>query len=339
MNKIAVKGSRFFSTPSETSPTIGVSTKSFRSDSSNNVSPSSDYASDDTKETCRKTNGRYIDNDYEFPEFDEHDLVALDRLLDPKADDTTKNSFAYTAETTEQDEPCEYEDNEENEKDTLSDDGSSHLSKNDDGFDIDISHVPKIPLIQASNVDAFGFEVDPTDEFFDSSINTKQGQQDKFTVNEGDVGEVVGFSSERNVLQMESNKEERQSEIDPSYYEPRPREEIQDPIVHNFSMRNRPLHTRKMLPVRDVFDGTVSKLWQNKFDTFNQLQSEMANILAYSDDNVIVSAPTGAGMTITPSHSGSTTFFLTHFSVVVSNADILKEKLLYLKWPWQDFLR
>jgi hypothetical protein len=65
----------------------------------------------------------------------------------------------------------------------------------------------------------------------------------------------------------------------------------------------------------------------------------MANILAYSDDNVIVSAPTGAGMTITPSHSGSTTFFLTHFSVVVSNADILKEKLLYLKWPWQDFLR
>jgi ATP-dependent DNA helicase HFM1/MER3 len=31
--------------------------------------------------------------------------------------------------------------------------------------------------------------------------------------------------------------------------------------------------------------------------SFNHMQSEMANVLANSDDNVIVSAPTGAGKT------------------------------------------
>jgi ATP-dependent DNA helicase HFM1/MER3 len=39
----------------------------------------------------------------------------------------------------------------------------------------------------------------------------------------------------------------------------------------------------------------MNLLWRGKFEEFNHFQSEMANVLCHSDDNVVVSAPTGAG--------------------------------------------
>ena len=89
---------------------------------------------------------------------------------------------------------------------------------------------------------------------------------------------------------------DRLSEIDPFLYAPQALE-IREPIVHYFSLRNRPLNCRKAIPVTQIFSPPISLLWKNKFDCFNQVQSEIANMLAYSDDNVVISAPTGAGKT------------------------------------------
>ena len=41
----------------------------------------------------------------------------------------------------------------------------------------------------------------------------------------------------------------------------------------------------------------MKNMWKAKFAKFNHVQSEMVNVLANSDDNVNVSAPTGAGKT------------------------------------------
>lgn len=90
---------------------------------------------------------------------------------------------------------------------------------------------------------------------------------------------------------------DRLSEIDPSLYAPQGLDMIQVPIVHHFSLRNRPLNGRKTIPVNQIFSPPISLLWKNKFESFNQVQSEIANMLAYSDDNVVISAPTGAGKT------------------------------------------
>ena len=90
--------------------------------------------------------------------------------------------------------------------------------------------------------------------------------------------------------------DDRAPEIHPSFYAPPPYQTKQPPIVHSFSQANRPIASRKLLPVAQVFKTPVlRKIF--KFDIFNQLQSEIANMLAYSDDNVVVSAPTGAGKT------------------------------------------
>lgn len=90
---------------------------------------------------------------------------------------------------------------------------------------------------------------------------------------------------------------DRLSEIDPSLYAPQGLDMSRVPIVHHFSLRNRPLNGRKTIPVNQIFSQPISLLWKNKFESFNQVQSEIANMLAYSDDNVVISAPTGAGKT------------------------------------------
>ena len=90
---------------------------------------------------------------------------------------------------------------------------------------------------------------------------------------------------------------ERVSELDPSLYQPPPYRQRPDPIVHHLSIHNRPKSMRRTIPVRDLFSSPLHKLWLSKFDTFNHLQSEVANALAHSDDSIIVSAPTGAGKT------------------------------------------
>ena len=87
------------------------------------------------------------------------------------------------------------------------------------------------------------------------------------------------------------------SEVDPSLYQPLPYRNRQDPIVHYLSIHNRPMQIRQKISVKDLFSSPIHKLWESKFDTFNSLQSEVANSLAHSNDSLVVSAPTGAGKT------------------------------------------
>jgi len=89
----------------------------------------------------------------------------------------------------------------------------------------------------------------------------------------------------------------RASEVDPSLYQPPPYRRRPDPIVHQLSIHNRPKHTRQQILIKELFSSPLHKLWLSKFDTFNHLQSEVANTLAHSDDSIVVSAPTGAGKT------------------------------------------
>jgi hypothetical protein len=91
---------------------------------------------------------------------------------------------------------------------------------------------------------------------------------------------------------------ERPTEVEPFLYAPPTNHEIHEPMVHSFSAINRPIQHRNKIPVQNIFQGSVVQFWKSKFDTFNYLQSEIANPLAYSDDNMVVSAPTGAGKTV-----------------------------------------
>ena len=91
--------------------------------------------------------------------------------------------------------------------------------------------------------------------------------------------------------------EERTPEIHPSFYQPQTYVPKQPPIVHEYSTANRPPNARKCLPVSKVFERPVNSLWRAKFTEFNTMQSELAQMIAYSDDNTVVSAPTGAGKT------------------------------------------
>ena len=86
-------------------------------------------------------------------------------------------------------------------------------------------------------------------------------------------------------------------EVDPLLYSPATYRQKKSPVVHYFSLRNRPPESRNQYPIQDYFGPPASLLWTTKFDTFNMFQSEMANHLCHSNDNIVVSAPTGAGKT------------------------------------------
>jgi hypothetical protein len=90
---------------------------------------------------------------------------------------------------------------------------------------------------------------------------------------------------------------ERFLEVDPSLYQPPTFRHRPDPIEHHLSIHNRPMNLRKKIPVSELFSSPMDQLWKSKFDTFNHLQSEVANSLVHSDDSIVVSAPTGAGKT------------------------------------------
>jgi len=99
-------------------------------------------------------------------------------------------------------------------------------------------------------------------------------------------------------ISSSSQKDEVQIlRIERSHFKPPAFTRKAEPIVHKLSSQNRPIHNRRNIPVNNVFSGPVRNFWQSKFQSFNHMQSEMANVLANSDDNVIVSAPTGAGKT------------------------------------------
>jgi ATP-dependent DNA helicase HFM1/MER3 len=70
-----------------------------------------------------------------------------------------------------------------------------------------------------------------------------------------------------------------------------------DPILHKLNEVNRPVYRRQKLSVGQIFSRPFSNIFTCKFQEFNHLQSEMSNVIANSDDNVIVSSPTGSGKT------------------------------------------
>jgi hypothetical protein len=90
---------------------------------------------------------------------------------------------------------------------------------------------------------------------------------------------------------------ERVTEVDPSLYQQPVFRHRPDPIVHHLSIHNRPMDLRKKIQVSELFSRPMDQLWKSKFDTFNHLQTEVANPLVHSDDSIVVSAPTGAGKT------------------------------------------
>ena len=85
--------------------------------------------------------------------------------------------------------------------------------------------------------------------------------------------------------------------IDPSLYKPPPFQQKSEPRLNTMTLQTVPKQSRRMIPVNQLFAPPISNFWTSKFHSFNQLQSELANTLVYSDDNVVVSAPTGAGKT------------------------------------------
>eukprot|EP00980_Cylindrotheca_fusiformis_P007664 scaffold1605_cov141-Cylindrotheca_fusiformis.AAC.27 len=104
-------------------------------------------------------------------------------------------------------------------------------------------------------------------------------------------------SSSAAIIQDYQVQQERRPDIDPSLYAPPVYSEKPRPVLHRFTTQNRPLDSRPKIAISDLFPIPMNKLWQSKFEYFNSLQSEVANMICHSDDNVVVSAPTGAGKT------------------------------------------
>jgi hypothetical protein len=106
----------------------------------------------------------------------------------------------------------------------------------------------------------------------------------------------VHEASKSFTIENEKHQNDTTAEVHHSLYAPPPYKEKPSPVVHKFTLQSRPPPTRRKIPIADLFSLPVKLLW-NKYDTFNCVQSEMANLLCHSDDNIVVSAPTGAGKT------------------------------------------
>ena len=93
-------------------------------------------------------------------------------------------------------------------------------------------------------------------------------------------------------------RDERYPEVDPSRC-PRPaRGNRPEPLVHHFTSESHPPNVRRRLPVVSIFHKPqIAKFFTQKFENFNTMQSELANMLAHSDDHIVLAAPTGAGKT------------------------------------------
>jgi superfamily II RNA helicase len=139
---------------------------------------------------------------------------------------------------------------------------------------------------------AFGFAMAPSHQatFPDSTGNAQEASNGSETCSSDDE---QGVGAYRDGI----DTDERVSEVHPSLYVPPPYQHQPQPLVHFFSQSNRPMASRQCAPIAQLFQPRVACFWKGKFDHFNHLQSEVANTLAHSDDNVVVSAPTGAGKT------------------------------------------
>jgi hypothetical protein len=85
-------------------------------------------------------------------------------------------------------------------------------------------------------------------------------------------------------------------EVDPSLFAASPYKRRDPPRVCFYNEATRPLNSRQKIPVSGVFNRPYSFMWPpNKIMEFNHFQTEMSNLIRHSDDNIVVSAPTGAG--------------------------------------------
>jgi hypothetical protein len=203
--------------------------------------------------------------------------------------------------------------------------------ENGDTLQVPSSSKAETKLIQANSADQFAYQgsqskafgvamsqpqlnsIDRTVHRDESNFDHAFGFQEVAHILEYSKSQAkddVGTSNENTTLcslekQQHHNQssfdsietDERMSEIDPILYAPKPPKKMHPPIVHRFSLANRPLASRRRVHVENVFPQPISFLWRTKFPAFNQMQSELANVVAYSDDNIVVSAPTGAGKT------------------------------------------
>ena len=185
----------------------------------------------------------------------------------------------------------------------------------DEEISVDSTEAKFIPSNSHNTVDPFGFDVEvekpaisvnPTtgSTCYESQVSKQVFEREMTNENcSNDQGramihDVYGIAEKPTDEPPQARDGTiRLSEIDHSLYAPQDYNVTPEPIVHYFSLRNRPLNGRKKIPVNQIFSPPVSLLWKNKFDSFNCVQSEIANMLAYSDDNVVISAPTGAGKT------------------------------------------
>ena len=102
------------------------------------------------------------------------------------------------------------------------------------------------------------------------------------------------------VIDRQELEEEPESEIPRTFYAPPQYDEGQpSPVLQRFDCNSQPFDRRQTIPVHSlhrIFASTIiNSLWSLKFKNFNHFQSVMVNVLSDSDDNVVVSAPTGAG--------------------------------------------
>eukprot|EP00554_Chaetoceros_debilis_P010508 CAMPEP_0194110528 /NCGR_PEP_ID=MMETSP0150-20130528/9767_1 /TAXON_ID=122233 /ORGANISM="Chaetoceros debilis, Strain MM31A-1" /LENGTH=1867 /DNA_ID=CAMNT_0038799741 /DNA_START=175 /DNA_END=5775 /DNA_ORIENTATION=- len=137
-----------------------------------------------------------------------------------------------------------------------------------------------------------------------SENNPKSAEEDSRTLEEISSSEskLLANSSPHKVKQNAPHQQWQKEAplIDPSFYKPPPYRAKAEPFIHNLNPQNRPIPERRMIPVTDMFPLChipMANLWKNEFHSFNNMQSELAQVLVHSDDNVVVSAPTGAGKT------------------------------------------
>lgn len=102
------------------------------------------------------------------------------------------------------------------------------------------------------------------------------------------------------IVDRQGQEEEVEPEVSPALYAPPAYHQGRaSPTLHRFDCHNHPLHSRQMIPVgsldRLFTSRIVNSLWAQKFNCFNHFQSTMVDALSESDNNVVVSAPTGAG--------------------------------------------
>ena len=109
----------------------------------------------------------------------------------------------------------------------------------------------------------------------------------------------------QNPLEMIGSIQE--AEIDTALAAPPIYRERPMPVLRRFNSQDHPPEYRETVAVSDLFGEPMSLLWKSQYDRFNPCQTEVSRVLSWTDNNVLISAPTGAGKT---GKSESRTIFL-----------------------------